>query len=60
MAKPIQATPTLYGEDANRFLRNMIHEENRHLTNRDKEIIKGVREISKIEVSREMRTRFLD
>ncbi len=27
MAKPIRATPTLRGEDARRFVRNMIKEE---------------------------------
>jgi len=29
MAKPIRATPTLRGEDAVRFIRNMIKEERR-------------------------------
>ncbi|MDI6738471.1 MAG: hypothetical protein QME12_08250, partial [Nanoarchaeota archaeon] len=29
MAKPIRATPTLRGEDAARFVRNMIREETR-------------------------------
>ena len=28
MAKPIRATPTLRGEDAVRFIKNMIKEEN--------------------------------
>ena len=42
MAKPIRTTPTLYGEDANRFIKKMIHKEKRPLTNLDKEMIVGV------------------
>jgi len=34
MAKPIRSTPTLKGEDAKRFVQNMIKEESRPNPNR--------------------------
>ncbi len=40
MAKPIEATPTLEGEDAKRFIENMIKEE----TNPDPRRIAFIRE----------------
>ncbi len=36
MAKPIRATPTLRGEDAERFVREMIKRENAPISNLDK------------------------
>lgn len=36
MAKPIRATPTLRGEDAQRFVQEMIKRENAPISNIDK------------------------
>jgi len=42
MAKPIEATPTLRGEDAKRFIRNMIKTEKRKITKKEKELFRAI------------------
>ena len=42
MAKPIEATPTLKGKDAERFIRTMIREDKRKPTKRDMEIFRKI------------------
>lgn len=42
MAKPIKATPELTGEEANEFLRKMIHVERSKVTQEQKRFAKEV------------------
>lgn len=42
MAKPISATPILRGEDARRFIKNMIKKQNSKPTKREIEIAKQI------------------
>jgi len=42
MAKPIEATPTLTGKDAERFIKNMIKNQTGKPTKRDMEIFKAI------------------
>lgn len=42
MAKPIEATPTLRGEDARRFIMNMIKTEKRKITKKEKELFRSI------------------
>ena len=44
MAKPIRATPTLRGEDARRFIREVLEEQK----NPSKERVKVLREAAKV------------
>lgn len=42
MAKPIRATPTLRGEDAERFVQEMVKRENTPISGRDKVLYANV------------------
>lgn len=48
MAKPIRATPTLKGDDAVKFVRNMIQRERSAPTDFDKHIVKSLKRNWKI------------
>ena len=48
MAKPIEATPTLTGKDAERFLKNMLKTENRKPNKQEKEFAKSIGKIVKL------------
>lgn len=42
MAKPIRATPTLYGKDADNLLRKMIATEKRKITKRELDLAREI------------------
>ena len=43
MAKPIRSTPTLVGEEANKFLERMIVVENSPISKTDKELAEQIK-----------------
>lgn len=45
MAKPIEATPTLRGKDAERLINNMKKTENREPTEKEKEMARKITEM---------------
>ncbi len=47
MAKPIEPTPEITGEDARRFLENMIKKNNSAPTEKDRELARELEKFSK-------------